>query len=583
MRTYKYLFIFFIALISSCSKDDLIQTDPKTINQKEIEYNNDLKNFCFALQDALKVSKDFRDMIKKEALLKPDGDNDVVLSTILERNIFKNSVNGLRSSLSVRNLMESSIQGIEPEPTQLDSSKSSIDELLAKYPLLQISIPVNAESWNTSDSIPVITFIPCTNSETELETLTGYLANGDTITLDAITPPTFPVIVICLNERDYDGTSKSTVNSSKSAKSMEEITVPAVSNLTGAPTASGITISWPRALAATPSNTYGYYIYRKAEGESDFVQYRVNNNYMNTNMTDSDPAMTAGKLYSYYVCAYCVDITNGQVVLSEPSNIVSVLGPNRPGNVLTFSATMNSLSEIQLKWTTDNSQYISNIEVSKHVVDNDPGFSLYRTFGANTYQTLDNVVMPGKKVEYMINVTTPTGKSNPLYDFVEVGYRDPSKISPVRIKAIKFTDGSIERWPRGHPEFFIKVLNSSLDHKSTFQIHEELAFDFVQSKSFYQQSFDTFVLNWQPGFWYDMISFNAIERDDPFHYTTEFRAEYKSKNLSNFLLDSSFSGSTTYSYSDDGDKIGYGYLNYNEPTNTWVEFGKYGFKFQIGQ
>ncbi|GHU70274.1 hypothetical protein FACS189413_10400 [Bacteroidia bacterium] len=79
--------ILFCAFIfTMCSKDELIQevSEPDLVEETFVqnEYNLDLRDFALAVSNAMTNSKDFRKLIKKEALAKFDGDYDVLLSTL---------------------------------------------------------------------------------------------------------------------------------------------------------------------------------------------------------------------------------------------------------------------------------------------------------------------------------------------------------------------------------------------------------------------------------------------------------------------------------------------------------------------
>ncbi len=204
----KIIFIFALVAftLTSCEKNN---QEVGIINDTELfeqnDYNIELKEFSNSVINALKSNKEFRQLIKKEALKQFDGDYDVLLSRIIDTKLSQsennNGVSKISTNITVKNLLENSYYRNTNAILKIKSENNPFEELLQKYPLLQISIPENAEKWDPTSDIPVITFIPKEFEDGITKFVTGYTHDGQLITIDAVNPPDFPVIVIGQNER----------------------------------------------------------------------------------------------------------------------------------------------------------------------------------------------------------------------------------------------------------------------------------------------------------------------------------------------------------------------------------------------
>lgn|GEM_PF-4154746 len=74
-----------------------------------------------------------------------------------------------------------------------------------QIPKLQIALPIGFKDWN--GTIPIkVAYTPLTIDDTEWDVVYAYDAAGNEYTLDAHSPPDFPVMVVSINERtDMDG------------------------------------------------------------------------------------------------------------------------------------------------------------------------------------------------------------------------------------------------------------------------------------------------------------------------------------------------------------------------------------------
>lgn len=133
--------------------------------------------------------KGIRHFIKKEALKKFDGDFDIlydkVKSQVMEGKTFQNHLGTLNFSVS-------------------GTSKNTIKQLeniTSSLPLLNISIPVNIEKWDTESFTPLVAIVPADYDEKTSSKIKAYDKYGKIHWLDAKKKPDFPVIAVGINER----------------------------------------------------------------------------------------------------------------------------------------------------------------------------------------------------------------------------------------------------------------------------------------------------------------------------------------------------------------------------------------------
>ncbi len=555
--------VFLLVLIHSCEKSDSLAGYPEELFKKT-RYNLDMKDFVMAVRNSINDNTDFRLLLKDEALKMFDGDYDVLMSDIVDKELQTDGVSaGSKSgSVTVRALLESNLSDSHLK-SDTKSEGSYIDQLIDKYPYLQISVPVNAEKWDGNYK-PMVTFIPEEFDEATTMEVTAYTATGETVTLDAVNPPSEPVLVVSMNERidliEYPE---------------EPVIPPAPSNLRAVITESGIRLTWDIDYSAGYDNTTGYYIYRKSSSDLYYVlRATVPGVY---NQSYDDNSINPGGTYSYYVITYFQGET------SNPSNIVTLNAPLRPKPVLSFDAIQHSKNVVELRWQNDYSQFISQTRIYKYVLGINSGYELYKTFGPGQSDYFDTDIAIGKKTIYKTVHVSDLGESNPKYDFIHAPYRDISENSPVYIKQIKFTDWSIERWLAGKPEFYITVSNVDQGNKSPFTVQDQINCEFSKRSSTSQVFYGVKVLDWKPGFWYDMLTFTALEYDRPSGtLTVDVGVKFNAKDtLKLGFLEGSAGVNYKIEFSDKGEKCGNSYLNYYDDPETWLSFPNYGVKILV--
>ncbi|MDA3817886.1 MAG: hypothetical protein PF486_10950 [Prolixibacteraceae bacterium] len=558
-----------IFILQACEKSEIIDNEKKIIKEElfqDNEYNRDFSDFAKAVSNALKNNTSFRKIIKDEALLMIDGDYDVILKRVINKDVTPSTaLKSMNVNYTVKELLEDSYY--TSSQTKLKSTSSSvIDELSNKYPDMQIAIPVHAADWDETNYIPVVTFLPSGYEEGITKKVTGYDPQGNIVSIDAVNEPDEAIIVISENERFVE----------LGPDPDHPLVVPTPSSLNGIITESGIRLNWDMPNGTNRFNTSGYYVYRKSADSPNYVKVSTCWGTYERSYDDND--VVANRSYSYYVRAYYQGET------SSSSNYITLTAPSYPKPVLSFDAIQNSINEIELRWQNDHSQYIQETKISKHVVGVNNGYQLIESFTANEQDYFDHDVAVGKKVIYKINHVTSLGISNAKYDFVQVPYRDISQNSPVYINEIRHNDWELEGWLKGKPEFYITVTNVDNGGENPYTVQEEINCEF-SSRSFSSGSLSGIkVIDWKPGFWYDMLTFTAIEYDRPSgDLTLNASVGYNKKNEDKTGLNVAAGVEYEIEFSNNGQKCGSAYLNYFDNPEQWLEFPNYGFKILISE
>lgn len=86
-----------------------------------------------------------------------------------------------------------------------------INKHIASVPRLQFAVPVEFESWNEADYVPLVAFGRVDIDDNQVEQLKAFDAQGNVHTLDAKNAPSQPVVVVGINERTVGSTTSSTL------------------------------------------------------------------------------------------------------------------------------------------------------------------------------------------------------------------------------------------------------------------------------------------------------------------------------------------------------------------------------------
>ena len=196
LRTTKiaglFLSIGFACLLSSCDKNDGVVSPDSVpvgnISAEQVQYDPQMDAIAKALAASM-GEESVRTLIKTEALKKFDGDYDILYQKIGNQNVGGKTLNTVLNEYSQKG--------------NGSSRTLPIGQIATQMPLLNISVPVNAEKWNTSNFEPLVVISPSSvvKDETKLTVVKAYDKAGKVHWLDAKKAPDFPVVVVGLNER----------------------------------------------------------------------------------------------------------------------------------------------------------------------------------------------------------------------------------------------------------------------------------------------------------------------------------------------------------------------------------------------
>ena len=606
----KKLFYFFavlaITLVSCNMNENFVVDEPPTITDPEAlyaktEYNFDMRDFAMAVNDAINSNKSFRKLVKEEALVQFDGDYNFLLSHVAEKEIAHNDVdNGIdtphkaKSNFRVRDMLEDAFYTLN-EKNELrgarakrmiskvnglqnsSASQTIIDELMEKYPLLQIAVPVHIEDLEDENYIPPVTFIPEECDEGITEYLLGFKEDR-IIAIDAVTEPDGAVIVIGTNER----------NRPIEANPDDLVAVPPTPiNLAAQVIESGILLTWSMSSGTDASNTLGYRVYRKKPTETNYTHIATPLHHTNRDFLDDD--VIHNQTYLYYVVAFNDDGVSGE------SNYVTITAPRPPG-ASSFSATQEALNIVCLKWLFAGNEYNGDVKIYTRNMGSSTSYTPLVNLPMPVDEYFDTKVTPGQKIEYKLERETAVGASRPAYDFIYTPYRDISKDSKALIKKIQFSNiPNIESWWAGKPEFKIKVAYAKGDKTTIKEPGMYINMKHRNSNQWSEVSSNQQMIEryWNPGKsnWYDCITLYFVEDDDNFFYKTRELVLFAQKvvksmvkdPITNVLLDAALKPENVVPESvfswlgNEDEAIGYAYLNYyDNPNRQYIVDSNYG-------
>ncbi len=554
--------IALLILSHSCQKPD----DLKPEAQFDAEsYDQDANILGLAISRALTESQELRQIIKHEALKEVDGDYDVLLSRITEKKLseYNDLLKKSASDIRIKDLLEGYLN---PGRTiMLKSTTSVIDDMLKKNPDLQVSVPVHCEDWDPEVYTPYVAIRPSRYDSTTKK-VDAFTPDGSPVKISAIAVPSDPVVVVGLNERNLANFITLPVTGDGSPGTPI--------NLTGTQTESGIRLSWNMPTSTDFTNTTGYNIYRKRTTDAAFV--KIGSAFHYTTKSYDDNSVEPMKVYSYYVVAFYGSKT------SPTSNYITITAPSMTKSVMSFDAIQQSNTCVELRWENDYSSSFNYTQISRYEGESNDNYVLMVNKSPSSHTHFDRNIVSGKKYNYKINQVSNMGISNPKFDFTMVPYRDNSKLSPVYVHGIRFRDWSVaEGWLDGRPEFYLSIGNVDPTSGKTYLVQDRLDFRF---KNFFNIEYfkNTKVLDWMPGIWYDMLTFNLVEYDKVGKCTIKFSAQYNLKDAEKkFLNPLNFGSSFDLNFSGSTTNCGNATLNYYQPATFWLDLPRYGAEILI--
>lgn len=472
MKLHEHLSLLAIVFCSliACTSENVSDSNELTTIEKSMDshYDMQMANLARSLTKVLVDIPESRKVVKEGIMLRFDDDYDILLTTLSKQKVSPSAsltmTKGALAETTFGSLLDSFLAG----ETKSDGL-SVLEQLQEEYPELQVSIPVHAEEWDPETYVPVVAYIPENLVDSTATVLPGFNQNGEYVEMDAQIVPDEPVIVISINER---------------SGFLEPILmVPdAPQNLVGIQTANSILLSWTRSI-----NADRYVVYRKAPGQASFGEIGVSEGTNNISFEDTN--VLAGVYYQYYVCAQTVQLSSdpsipSSFVESNPSNLITVQAPSYPNSVSDFEVSLATSDLALLEWN-NNGVTGSNIKVDYMIPGIINTFTTYSTLPTNESSTLVSLPYVGRRHVFKIYRENEMGASDPKYGFCYRPYRNLLESSTVYIKKLSYTDGSIEHWYRGAPEFYLKVYYCKEDSQN---LVSTVRLEF--SKRQYSQTFD---------------------------------------------------------------------------------------------
>lgn len=523
LKRINYLWLIMTILhLFSCTTNEL---DVKLIETETREIIKTSQNEVFdgvakTISKLMRESRDFRHIVKKMALDKFDGDFDIMLKTLGEQTVDDlSTVRGNGASAMVSDLFN------ELYPTSKSISREDILKTLVEmYPLMQISVPFHADSWEEG-YIPTVIFLDEEYQENVTKFVKGYDSNGNEVWVDAINPPDVPVIVVGFNERNglsleeqekmaYTYIQQTMSKVSPPSKSGDApIIIPLNTILLSVnATASNIHLSWNQPTMV--STVLGYRIYRKAANETNFTLIATNSGAINTTYYDTN--YVSQQSYDYYVSSYCrVNL----ITYTAESNIVSCTAPVRPDPVESFTLTPLNTTRLMLSWVSPNT-YVDSLEIHRLNLLGEDEPSHIATIAnpqssPDTY--IDNIV-PGHRYMYELTNRLGGNHSNSVRDIYYAPYRNPNLSEPVYVLAMGYSCdvNEIEGIFQGAPEFYITLFNpDSEQNVIPIGVDEQIFFAFDSRNLLIQPFENRKILDWIPDSdgWMDKITIYAAEYD----------------------------------------------------------------------
>ncbi len=562
----KKLFVTVTILLSifSCTKVEQETILPQDTMIENV-YDAQVYDLAKAINLAINNNSDFRNLIKDEVLKQFDGDYDLLMTTAFEKKVSPSqdilTKSSSSESISVKEMLSHYC-------AETKSSGNILDELVEKYPELQVSMPVHAEDWDPETYVPSIAIVPYDYEEFDTKTVPGLNADGESIEIDAINPPNEPVIVIGLNER----ISPLVVNPG--------VTVPNV-RLIGQYGNGRIQLSVTVSNLPTSASIKNILLYRTAANSNTFSHI---GNILSTNNTYYDWNIDVNKQYSYYAI---VNYVNDNSSSSIQSNLVTISTVDTtPYAISNLNVTNEYATKNHLEW--DNPSQ-NNFETQIYKTTPSTTLELIATLPYSHTEYYDEPAVPGEKWIYSVKKRNPNTDEVSAHQqkYIYNPYRDPSSSSKVMMKEIHI-DKSAEGWLGGKPEVKINVYGQKLDAATNEIIVSELGFiDYKFSSSNYptDTGLNSLMADWSffdDSTYYPILNISMKEYDratGTMNFTLEAKCGYKYADA----IDLAVCGSITVKMNDKNKDCGTVYLRYYENPEQVLTFSNHNAYIRISE
>jgi hypothetical protein len=199
MKTRKNWFFMVIPLLlAGCSKDELAGPEPvqpvATVTDSTTAFKNKLlTDYAIVLARAVR-QKELRTVIRDRAMLRFDGDYDVLVSRLENETL-------LEPGKTVRDYLVEMQTDPRLRSLGIVQTDSAYLKLTDCIPNVQVSVPVCCETWDPNTFVPLVAVLPYDYVEKPGNRIVAFDAEGKAYTLSADEEPGFPVLVVGRSER----------------------------------------------------------------------------------------------------------------------------------------------------------------------------------------------------------------------------------------------------------------------------------------------------------------------------------------------------------------------------------------------
>lgn len=176
----------------SCDKQDGLVQPNEDVIAKELSQNEHftrMEEVAKALAKSM-GDKQVRNFIKTEASKQMDGDYDILYNWVDDKTIDGKSLESIIVNYTATS------------PSAKTNALENLRITAASIPLLNISVPVNIDKWDTESFEPLVAVSPYSfKNEKDVTLIKAYDKQGNVHWLDAKKEPNFPVVAVGLNER----------------------------------------------------------------------------------------------------------------------------------------------------------------------------------------------------------------------------------------------------------------------------------------------------------------------------------------------------------------------------------------------
>ena len=518
------------------------------MSKEKNEFDKMIKNIAKSVSKSLN-EKGVREAIKNEALLKIDGDFDILWKDFKVK----------KSKNSTQTFNEIISENCDFDVNTKIEKLNKLNEFSQKYKRLQISVPINCENWDTEYFIPYVVYITSGYDENQ-ELIEAINSDGEIVMISNKIEPNFPIVVVGINERsDEDGNILPFYKNSME-KSMSIVNLPKIDyiippqNLAATSSPMGVNLTWsysgstPYEVEIQKNSGSGYVTIGYVEGiERDFFDAK---NLSNGN--------------SYYYRVRAFDESGNSSIWSNGVLIVFNAIPSAPSN---FSVLNTCANQMLLTWTNTISYSFNTSIIVKRKSSIAYEWQTIATLPSNVNYFVDTSVMtnyPNNLYHYQISYLNGNGSSDAVFDVDYCTSRingQPIYMGGIAVKNL----GEIESYVFGAPEFDISIATMKSDGtvpehplKSKFRYEPEYRWGGLKDVDGFEiiyfpidEDKEIILDNWDKQFAQSVMSILIVEYDGEWfsgNIDISMGLKKPEKNKDAGIIDASASGSLKLDY-----------------------------------